>query len=81
MTLDTHCETLLREAAAGRMVMACEPVMATALPGGGRRHYPPGALFSVRGTVADVLNCADDSQRQVSFSPDAMDGLELVPAS
>ncbi|MCV6595481.1 MAG: hypothetical protein OIF40_00165 [Mangrovicoccus sp.] len=76
---DAHCESLLTQAELGRYVMACEPVMGTALPGGGRRHYAPGARFAVRGAVAGSLNCADDSQRLVSFGADALDGLELVP--
>lgn len=79
MTHDPHSETLLASAAPGSWLMACEPVTATTLPGGGRRDYFPGARFKVRGVVAGAIACADDALRHVAFSPEALAGLELAP--
>lgn len=77
---DLHAEHLLQSAAPGRWLMACEPVTGTALPGGGRKDYRPGARFMIRGVVAGAIACADDGLRHVTFSPDALAGLELAPA-
>ncbi|MEM8957012.1 MAG: hypothetical protein AAGC86_04270 [Pseudomonadota bacterium] len=77
---DPHAESLLQTAAPGRWLMACEPVTGTALPGGGRRSYVPGARFKVRGVVAGAIACADDGLRHVAFSLEALAGLEMAPA-
>ena len=79
MSDDPHAEELLQSAAPGRWLMACEPVTGTALPGGGRRSYRPGARFMIRGVVAGAVACADDGLRHVAFSLEALAGLELAP--